>query len=250
MSATSIKTIIIDDEPAALESLKLKLEMYCQEIEVIAMCNSAKLGLQSIIQHKPDLVFLDIEMPWMNGFELLNCIADDISFDVVFVTAYDQYAIKAFKAKAQDYLLKPVDKDDLINCVLQLKEKSNQPKLNGVLKEMDERITINRILLHTKNAIEIINQDEIIYLQADSNYSNVHTTDSKRLMVTKTLNDLEKLLDENQFIRIHRSYTVNINLLKKIITEDGAHYAILKDDTRLPISRRRKDDLLNQINKK
>ncbi len=255
MSVSSIKTILIDDEPAALESLKLKLEMYCPEIEVIATCNTAKLGLKSIIELKPDLLFLDIEMPWMNGFELLNCIADNIHFDVVFVTAYDQYAIRAFKVKAQDYLLKPVDKDDLIKCIERIKGKSenfNQAKLTGILEEMDNPISLQRILLHTKNTIEVIRQDEIIYLQADSNYCNVYTTDGKRLMVTKTLNNLEKLLDLNQFIRIHRSYTVNINFIKKISIEDGVYDAVLKDGNKLPISRRRKEkllELLNEINK-
>lgn len=252
MPSTLIKTIIIDDEPAALDTLKMKLEMYCQDIEVVAVCNSAKQGLQAINEHKPDLVFLDIEMPWMNGFEMLDCLGDNIDFEVVFVTAYDQYAIRAFKVKAQDYLLKPVDKDDLIKCVSRISNNSarfNKVKLNDLLKEMDKPLTAKRILLHTKNAIEIINQVDINYLQADSNYCNVYTTAGKRVMVTKTLNSIEKLLDDKTFIRIHRSYTVNINRIKQIASEDGAFDVVLTDGTTLPVSRRRKEDLLDVLGK-
>jgi len=250
MPSTSIKAIIIDDEAPALETLKLKLEMYCEEIEVVAVCQSAKEGLQAINEYKPNLVFLDIEMPWMNGFEMLDCIGDNINFEVVFVTAYDQYAIRAFKVKAQDYLLKPVDKDDLINCVASIKKSSKQfskEKLTDIISEMDKPINSNRILLHSKNAIEVVSQEELIYLQADSNYCNVFVKDGKRIMVTKTLNELEKLLDTDQFIRIHRSYTVNINYIKKISTEDGAYDVILQDGQKLPVSRRKKDSLFEKL---
>jgi len=250
MPSTSIKAIIIDDEAPALETLKLKLEMYCQEIEVVATCQSAKEGLQAINEHKPNLVFLDIEMPWMNGFEMLECLGDNINFEVVFVTAYDQYAIRAFKVKAQDYLLKPVDKDDLINCVSRISESSEQfshEKLTDIVKEMDKPINSNRILLHAKNAIEVVTQEELIYLQADSNYCNVFTNDGKRIMVTKTLNELEKLLDLETFIRIHRSYTVNINYIKKISTEDGAYDVVLQNGNKLPVSRRKKDSLFEKL---
>ena len=245
-----IKALIIDDEPAALEALKMKLEMYCENVEVVATCNSAKEGLQAINEHKPQLIFLDIEMPWMNGFEMLDCLGDNIDFDVVFVTAYDQYAIRAFKVKAQDYLLKPVDKDDLIQCVNRINVDTTTFKrenLTELLQEMDKSLSAKRILLHTKNAIEIVNQNEINYLQADSNYCNVYTSDGKRIMVTKTLNSLEKLLDENIFMRIHRSFTANINCIKKIASEDGAFDVVLLDGSVLPVSRRRKDDLLEVL---
>jgi len=249
-TTASIKAIIIDDETPALESLKLKLEMYCQDVEVVAICNSAKEGLQAINEHKPNLVFLDIEMPWMNGFEMLNCIGDNINFEVVFVTAYDQYAIRAFKVKAQDYLLKPVDKDDLISCVKRISTTSPQfsrEKLTDIVTEMDKPLNSNRILLHAKNAIEVVNQNELIYLQADSNYCNVFVKGGKRIMVTKTLNELEKLIDQDVFIRIHRSYTVNINFIKKISTEDGAYDVILEDGKKLPVSRRKKDSLFEKL---
>jgi len=247
---STIKALIIDDEPAALEALKMKLEMYCEKVEVVALCNSAKEGLQAINEHKPDLVFLDIEMPWMNGFEMLDCLGDNIDFDVVFVTAYDQYAIRAFKVKAIDYLLKPVDKDDLVSCVDRVRGVDNKMKrdqLTELLLEMDKPLSAKRILLHTKNAIEIVTQSEITYLQADSNYCNVYTQDGKRIMVTKTLNSLEKMIDPKVFMRIHRSYTANINCIKKISSEDGGFDVILLDGSILPVSRRRKEDLLEVL---
>ncbi len=250
MATSVIKALIIDDEPAALEALKMKLEMYCESVEVVKVCNSAKEGLQAINEYKPDLVFLDIEMPWMNGFEMLDCLGDNIDFDVVFVTAYDQYAIRAFKVKALDYLLKPVDKDDLISCVNRVRGNENKFKreqLTELLQEMDKSLSAKRILLHTKNAIEIVTQSEITYLQADSNYCSVYTSDGKRIMVTKTLNTLEKLLDPKTFMRIHRSYTANINCIKKIASEDGACDVILLDGKVLPVSRRRKEDLLDVL---
>ena len=247
---TAIKALIIDDEPAALEALKMKIEMYCDNVEVIAVCKSAKEGLHAISKQKPNLVFLDIEMPWMNGFEMLDCLGDNIDFDVVFVTAYDQYAIRAFKVKALDYLLKPVDKDDLVNCVNNIalrNKKFSKSDLSGLLLEMDNTLTPKRILLHTKNEIEIVNQEDITYLQADSSYCNVYTSNGKRIMVTKTLNALEKLLDTSTFIRIHRSYTANINYISKISTEDGISDVVLQDGSKVPVSRRKKDALLDII---
>jgi len=152
--------------------------------------------------------------------------------------------------KALDYLLKPVDKDDLMSCVERVRradKKFKRKQLTELLLEMDKPLSAKRILLHTKNAIEIVTQSEITYLQADSNYCNVYTTDGKRIMVTKTLNSLEKLLDTNVFMRIHRSFTVNINYIKKIASEDGSCDVILMDGSVLSVSRRRKDDLLEVL---
>jgi len=248
--SSSIKAILIDDEAPSLESLKLKLEMNCPDVEVLAQCSSAKEGIQAINKYQPNLVFLDIEMPWMNGFEMLSCLGDNINFEVVFVTAYDQYAIRAFKVKAQDYLLKPVDKEDLIDCISRIKNSSkhfSKEKLDGLVEEMDKTINSNRILLHAKNAIEVVNQDELLYLQADSNYCHVYTKDEKRIMVTKTLSEIEKMLDMENFVRIHRSYTVNLAFIKKISTEDGAYDVILESGQKLPVSRRKKENLFEML---
>ncbi len=147
-----IRAIIVDDEQGALETLEKKISLYLPNISVVALANSAKEGLQAIHKFKPDLVFLDIEMPWMNGFEMLDCLGDNIDFAVVFVTAYDQYAIKAFKTKAIDYLLKPVDKDDLLACAENIrlnKPTVTRSTLNDIKSLMDHPNSYERVLLHS-----------------------------------------------------------------------------------------------------
>lgn len=245
MNTESIRVIIIDDEEAALQTLKMKLEMYCPQAEVVSLCDSAKEGIQAIHKYDPDLIFLDIEMPWMNGFEMLDCLGDNINFDVVFVTAYDQYAIKAFKVKAIDYLLKPVDKDDLLNCLNNVELNQNQfnrEVLTDLVEELDKPVMGKRAMLHTKDGIEIISLDQIIYCHADSNYSVVTIVDGRKILITKSLSAVEKQFDSS-FVRIHRSYTVNLNYIKKFSTVDG-YQVVLTTGELLPVSRRKKEDLL------
>jgi len=245
-STVITKAIIIDDEEAALQTLKKKIELYVPSISVIEVANSAKEGLQAIHKLKPDLVFLDIEMPWMNGFEMLQCLGDNIEFDVVFVTAYDQYAIKAFKTTALDYLLKPVDKDDLIACANKLNAK-NGPLQSEKLSQLNELLETptasERLVIHGHDTIEVVMQNEITYCQADSNYCVIHTAESRKIIVSKTLTSLESMLNTDNFVRIHRSYIVNMNHIKQVSVVDGSE-VVLKDGTKLPVSRRKKDELL------
>lgn len=247
----SIRAIIVDDEKAALTTLEKKINLYCKSIKVVALANSAKEGLQAIQNHKPDLVFLDIEMPWMNGFEMLECVGDKIDFDVVFVTAYDQYAIKAFKTKAIDYLLKPVDKDDLVECVERLKGETSRFSKRTLtdLKELIEHPNSNdRILIHGTDTIEILTKDDIVYCQADSNYSYIYTNDNRKITASKTLTNFEEELDPQTHIRIHRSYIINLNYIKQFSSTDG-YEVVLGSGERLPVSRRRKEALLEALSK-
>lgn len=244
-----INAIIIDDEKAALQALQTKIQMYCPEINIKAICESSKAGLLAIKEYQPDVVFLDIEMPWMNGFEMLDCLGSNINFEVIFVTAYDQYAIRAFKSKALDYLLKPVDKDDLIETYARLKSAISHfssEQLSELTKEMNKPIALKRILLHSMEGIEILDQNEINYCQADSNYTYVFTNSAKKIIVSKTLAGVEKLLNQNLFLRVHKSYTVNLSAIKRIAANDGARI-ILKDQTEIPISRRRKEQLFEAL---
>jgi len=248
-STDIINAIIVDDEQGALETLQKKIALYLPNFNVVALANSAKEGLQAIHKHKPDLVFLDIEMPWMNGFEMLDCLGDNIDFAVVFVTAYDQYAIKAFKTKAIDYLLKPVDKDDLIACAENIK-KSNpiltRSTLDDIKTIVEQPHSYDRVLLHSIDTIEILNKEEIVFCQADSNYSYVHTIDNRKITTSKSLNSIEELLDPAIFTRVHRSYVVNLNHIKQFSTADG-YEILLKNGTKLPVSRRKKDQLLEKL---
>jgi len=246
-----LRSVIIDDEQAAIGALSKKLELYCKNIDVIATCNRAKEGIETILKHKPDLVFLDIEMPWMNGFELLQSFGANIDFKVVFVTAYDQYAVKAFKVKAQDYLLKPVDKDDLIRCVNSISEKhkiqnQDHDKLKSLLTDIYKPIHSDKLILHSKESIDIIKKSDIQYIKAESNYSKVFAQNNNGLITTKTLMDLEQYLDPNQYMRVHRSYIVNLNYVSKLETTDGIIIK-LSNGADIPVSRRKKDEVLKAI---
>jgi len=244
-----IKTILIDDEQSALEVMSKKIKFYCPDLDIIARCNSSKDGLKAINTLKPDLVFLDIEMPWMNGFELLSCLGEQLDFKVVFVTAYDQYAIQAFKVKAMDYLLKPVDKDDLINCIDRIKSYTNgfsKDSLNDLLDEMDKPLDLKRIMIHSIDGIEILAMDEILYCQAASNYTYIHTSDDRKIVVSKTLSEIEKSLNSNHFLRIHKSYTANLGFVQRYTNVDGGEL-VLKNGNKIPVSRRKKDEVLSAI---
>jgi len=244
-----IRAIIIDDETAAIQTLKKKIDLYIPEIEIIDAAQNAKEGLQSIHQNQPDLVFLDIEMPWMNGFEMLECLGDNINFAVVFVTAYDQYAIKAFKTIAMDYLLKPVDKDDLIEFVRryhQNKRITSQSKLEELRHELDQPPSHDRLMIKSLDNIDILQTEDILYCQADSNYSYIYTSDGRKVVASKTLNSLEKALNPETFVRIHRSYIVNLQHVTQISTTDG-YDVTLRNGEKYPVSRRKKDDLLNLL---
>lgn len=244
-----VTAIIVDDEVAAISALAKKLQLYCKEVELISSCQSAKEALIAIHNLKPDIVFLDIEMPWMNGFELLQSLGDDINFQVVFVTAYDQYAVNAFKVKAQDYLLKPVDKDDLIKCVntiLEQKSILNSQKLSSLIKELNRPQSSNNLVIHSKDTIDVVKKDDITFLKAESNYSNISLIDGTKLLVSKTLNDLDEQINSEKFIRVHRSYTVNIQHIRRLDTSEGL-VIILNNNEKIPVSRRKKDEVLDAL---
>lgn len=244
-----IKAILIDDEKAALESLQKKIQLYIPDVEVLDTAINAKEGLQSIHKHQPDLVFLDIEMPWMNGFEMLDCLGTQIDFSVVFVTAYDQYAIKAFKTVAIDYLLKPVDKDDLILFIEKYKSEHrvlDKEQLGELTEQLNQPKQHNRLLIKGIESIDVLDTDDILCCQADSNYSYIYTTDGRKIIATKTLNSLEQMLDKTSFVRIHRSYIINLLHVTQFSTSDG-YDVMLKNGQKYPVSRRKKDDFLDLL---
>lgn len=244
-----LRVILIDDEKAALNTLKKKIEMYCSNVEILAECQSAKDGLVAINSLKPDLIFLDIEMPWMNGFEMLACLGDNIEFNVVFVTAYDQYAIQAFKVKAIDYLLKPVDKDDLIECVSRIESytnKFNKTSFDGLMTEFEKPIQSNRVMIHSSEGIEVLKLDEILYCKASSNYTFLFTVDGRKIIVSKTLSSMEKILNSKYFLRIHKSYIANLGFVQRFSNLDGGELILTNGET-IPVSRRKKDEVLEAI---
>ncbi|MCE2742486.1 MAG: LytTR family transcriptional regulator DNA-binding domain-containing protein [Fluviicola sp.] len=227
--------IIIDDEPLARAIVKEYLKDH-EDFEVIAECNDGFEGIKKISELKPDLIFLDVQMPKINGFEMLELIPDEPS--VIFTTAFDEYALKAFEASAVDYLLKPFPKDRFDNALSKWKkaEKSSSvSSLNEIdNKQPDEHL---RIVIKDGSEIKIIPTTDIHYFEAYDDYVKVYTRDKYHLK-KKTMNYFEKALNPNQFVRIHRSYIININELTKIESfEKNSYVAILKSGKRVPISR-------------
>lgn len=248
---TTLKAIIIDDEKGSLESLTYEINEYCPEIEIVAACQDPYDGLKKIHGLHPDIVFLDIEMPGMNGFELLQKLSE-ITFNVIFVTAYDQFAIKAFDFNALDYVLKPVRKAKLISAVQKVVDKQ-QPKFDTTgLDALIQNIRIQshtgleNIALPTHDGFTMVHINDIAYLHAESNYTWVHLAAKKKYLVTKTLKDMEDMLNFPQYFRSHKSFLVNLNHVDHYVRGQGG-YLVMKDLTQIPVARTQKVELLRML---
>lgn len=244
-----IKAIIIDDETPCIESLYLDIKKYCPEIEVVAKCPGAKDGLLAIKKYNPDLVFLDIEMPWMNGFELIEAL-EVVNFNIIFTTAYDKFAVRAFRISAIDYLLKPIGRDDLIAAVSKLLKKEEggieSDHLEVLLQNVHQPNKPNRIALSTKEGLNFVEIDNIIYCEADGNYTVIYLEGGIKNLLTKPLKEVQNQLDDMDFCRIHNSFLINLNKIKRYVRGDGG-YVIMNNDANLSVSRTKKEDLLNRI---
>lgn len=245
-----LKAIIIDDEINALDSLEIELNAYCPDVELVAKCDSATKGIAAIKEHNPDIVFLDIEMPWMNGFEMLEQF-QHIDFDVVFVTAYDQFAVRAFDFSAVDYLLKPVSKEKLIRAVdksLARMDRSIPHQQFDLLKQYINTQTpgLPCIALPTPEGLEFVNVADIIYCESDSNYTHVHLSNGEQIFLSKTLKYLQELLREHPFFRIHQSYLVNLSHVKKYVKGEGG-YVVMMNGKSLTVSRANKKALMELV---
>lgn len=247
-----IRCILIDDEKNALEMMEWLLKTYCPDVEIVAMCNSSELGVEAIRQHRPDLVFLDIEMPKMNGFDMLEKF-DKLFFEVVFCTAYDQFAIKAFKYSALNYLLKPVDPDDLKATIQRINEKKSTPsreQFDLLLQNMKQRekSTPQRIALTTGDGLIFVPTADIIYCEAESNYTNVVLTGGKKILVSKVLKEIDEVLSGPDFYRVHSSFLININRIKKLVRGDGG-YIVMDNDANVSISRSKRQEFMELFEK-
>ncbi len=246
-----MRAILIDDEVNALETLEIELNAYCPEVEIIAKCEDAKSGLKAIKKHNPDIIFLDIEMPWMSGFELLEALGN-FSLDVVFVTAYSEFAIKAFEVNAVDYLLKPISKPKLIDAIRKAKDRHpvTDEVLKNIISTLDAERTVRKPLPHialpTPEGLEFVRIDDIIYASADSNYSNIHLKDGNTILLAKTLKQVEALVEGRNFLRIHQSFLVNLAYIKKYIKGQGGTL-VMEGGSSLPVSRSCKERLMALI---
>ncbi len=244
----NIRSIVLDDELHCTDTLRWQLEKYCPSINVVKVFNSSKAALSYIKSNSIDLLFLDIEMPEMNGFELLNRISN-LNFDIIFTTAYDEFAVKAFKASAIDYLLKPIGKTDLIDAVQKVENKKSRSVLPDQIDILYDALSHKkpikeRIAVPTQEGLHFIKINEIVYCISDSNYTNIHLTNTKHILVCKTLKEIEAMLAEDGFLRIHNSHLINLQKIEKYTRGDGG-YVVMDDKKMLNVSRSRKEALLN-----
>ena len=242
-----IQAILIDDEVHCVDTLNMLIHDFCPDVQVMEQCMSAKQGLAAVKKHHPNLVFLDIEMPVMNGFEFLEQFTD-IPFSVIFTTSYDQYAIKAIRFSALDYLLKPIDPKELITAVQKVQEKKLHPSPEQVRMLMDQVHNkgnkITRVAIPTSEGFELIPAEEIIYCEADDNYTHLFLKNKRKIIACRTLKEVEEqLADFASFLRVHHSYMVNLNEVNKYVRGEGG-YLIMSDNTTVNVSRSRKDALL------
>lgn len=240
---SQIKAILIDDEERARNTLSSLLANYCPEINVLATCSNVPDGVLAINKHKPDVVFLDIEMPDYNGFELLGFFRE-IDFDIIFVTAYSEYAVKAFEISAVDYILKPIDIDQLKNSVEKLKQKKLHSQMQEqieLLKESYKGEDIRKIALSMSNGLTFVEVSDIILLEADGAYTTFYLKDGQKILVSKKLKFYEDILsNRSHFFRTHRSYFININFIKNY--SRGENAILMDNDFLVTISRDRKQE--------
>jgi two-component system LytT family response regulator len=247
----TIRALLVDDEKHCLETLTWQLEKFCPEIEIVDVCESAEKALEILDNQKIDLVFLDIEMPHMNGFELLQRLKS-IPFEVIFTTAYDMFAVKAFKFSALDYLLKPIDRDELVQAVAKVNDKKKQSILPEQLDILFQNLynrkqTSQKIALPTMNGLEFVIADDIVHCQSEGNYTHIFLKDNARYLICRTLKETEELLSGHNFFRVHHSHTINLNHIKKYVKGDGG-YVIMSNDSSVNVSRSRKEELLRIFN--
>lgn len=245
-----IKIICVDDEKDALDVLQIQLENnFKNEIQIIGLYNDSREGIKAINILKPDLIFLDIEMPFKNGFEVLE-ETKEVDYQVIFTTAYNQFAIKAFKVSAVDYLLKPIDELELINTmkrVLHQKQNNFNDQLKVLLNTINhQQAATDRIALNIGDTLQFFNADEIIRFESDSNYTHIFLNTGKKITTAKTLKDIEEKMTGTIFFRIHHSHLINLNYVEKYI-KGNAGYAQMKDGSLISISRTKKDEFLEKF---
>ena len=243
-----ISVVIVDDELSAIESLVWELKHFSSDISVVAQFSNPNEALDYLSSNSPDCLFLDIQMPTMDGFQFLNKLTSR-NFAVVITTAYNEYAIKALKHEAIDYLLKPIDSDDLKDTIKKVKKfKSKQTsELNFELafKQFNERFNKKKVTINTDGKLIFIDADDILLVSGDGNYSTIELSNNQKIVVTKKLKEVNSLLPQDHFFRIHNSYIINLNHLKEFIKSDG--YVVLTNNKKIPVARQRKSDFLEKL---
>ncbi|MCB0484021.1 MAG: response regulator transcription factor [Flavobacteriales bacterium] len=243
MNTTETRVIIVDDEEGARESLTNLLEQYVPDIRIVAKAENIISAFEKIKKYTPDVVFLDIQMPFGSGFDLLERMGEQINFDIIFVTAFDQYALKAIKYSALDYLLKPVDIDELKNCIKKHRENKMSTTHEGVKNLIDNIANPEgkdkKLAIPDNSGLAFVRLTDIIKCDSDGNYTIFYLTDGRKLMASKTLGDYEHLLEGEGFFRVHRGHLVNLTHIKKYLKGEGG-FALMSDGSKVEVARRKK----------
>jgi two-component system, LytTR family, response regulator len=246
-----MKAILVDDEPDGIRTLKKMLELHCPNVEVTATCSNAIAAKHQIKELQPDVVFLDIQMPGKSGLELLTELPAK-NFEIIFVTAHNEYMLQALQYSAADYLLKPVDEDRLIEAVQRVENRLEAEKREGVTEVLLHNLSKTgnpsemRLCLPTLKGFIVLKLDEIIYCEAERSYTVFHLEKNKTVIVSKPLLDYENLLKDTSFLRIHKSFLINLHHVREYQRGEGG-MVIMSDDAEIEVSRRKKDQFLLKI---
>jgi two-component system, LytTR family, response regulator len=246
-----MKAILVDDEPDGIRALKKMLELHCPNVEVAATCSNAIAAKHQIKELQPDVVFLDIQMPGKSGLELLTELPAK-NFEIIFVTAHNEYMLQALQYSAADYLLKPVDEDRLIEAVQRVENRLEAEKREGMTEALLHNLSKTgnpsemRLCLPTLKGFIVLKLDEIIYCEAERSYTVFHLEKSKTVIVSKPLLDYENILKDTSFLRIHKSFLINLHHVREYQRGEGG-MVIMSDDAEIEVSRRKKDQFLLKI---
>jgi two-component system LytT family response regulator len=242
-----LNAVIVDDEDSGARGLQKLLNRYCPQVNVAGMAHSIDEAEQKISASNPDVVFLDIEMPFGSGFDLLSRMKN-IHFEVIFTTAYSQYAIKAFKHNAIDYLLKPIDPDELMEAVKKCEEKKGREtldlkKIENLFSSLSQTNKVQKLPVHTPEGIIYLEADKVLRLEADGNYTKIYLEGGQKYISSRTLKDYEEMFHPKEFFRIHKTHLVNLRHVKQYIKGEGGE-VLMSDGTLLEVSRYKKNELL------
>ncbi len=246
-----IKAIIVDDEQRSRDALNGLIERYCPEVFIIAQANGCLDGIEKAKKFNPDIVFLDIQMPDGSGFNFLEAF-EKFNFEVIFTTAHDQYAIKAIRYSALDYLLKPIDPDELKAAVRKFMQKQDKGQINNNIKVLLENLKSpsnesKKIILSTSEGMHIVSTDDIIRCESDDYYTKFFFLNATSILISKTLKQNEAILSDFNFIRPHKSHLINIKYIKNYLKVDGG-YILMTDGSKIPVSRRKRESIVEILN--
>ncbi|MHA4846587.1 LytR/AlgR family response regulator transcription factor [Flavitalea antarctica] len=242
-----LKAILIDDEPDCIRLLSLQLNEFCPQVQILGQYTSSEEGLRAIQTQHPDLVFLDIEMPGMNGFTLLEQLGP-ISFSLIFVTAYNDFAVKAFRFSALDYLLKPLDAKELQDAVRKAEkgQRIDQRQFDMLKSQLFSGQHPAKIAVPYQGGVHFIDLQNIVYCEADSNYTKLFVTTGKSYLLSKTLREVQQVLEERNFLRVHRQYLVNLDHIK-VYRKGESAYLVMQGEINIPVAKNQKDRLVQRF---